>query len=261
MKIELGRSSFYPEDSIYLTIDGKTVIMDCATDSARNKRSALRRIYCWSMVLIRKTTAVTIRRVTASPNPPYYSLTRLLQGGGLTGLTGRTAAALGGFAQLIQTLRAACQGQPLMDQALMVIRDSGLKDHHGKDVDGKGEGRVENLDELVNAASLFVNEEEDLDDLTAFLSHAALEAGDAQGEAGADCVQLMTLHSAKGLEFRQVFLVGVEEGLFPSQRSIDEPSETGRRTAPVLRRHHQGQKTSLPYFLPATNFIWKYPLE
>ena len=168
----------------------------------------------------------------ASGLPMWGVLTRLLQGGGLTG---RTAAALGGFAQLIQTLRAACQGQPLMDQALMVIRDSGLKDHHGKDVDGKGEGRVENLDELVNAASLFVNEEEDLDDLTAFLSHAALEAGDAQGEAGADCVQLMTLHSAKGLEFRQVFLVGVEEGLFPSQRSIEEPArlEEERRLAYV----------------------------
>ena len=157
----------------------------------------------------------------ASGLPMWEVLTRLLQGGGLTG---RTAAALGGFAQLIQSLRAACQGQPLMDQALMAIRDSGLKDHHAKDVDGRGEGRVENLDELVNAASLFVNEEEDLDDLTAFLSHAALEAGDAQGEAGADCVQLMTLHSAKGLEFRQVFLVGVEEGLFPSQRSIDDPA-------------------------------------
>ncbi len=157
----------------------------------------------------------------ASGLPMWEVLTRLLQGGGLTG---RTASALGGFAHLIQSLRAACQGQPLMDQALMAIRDSGLKDHHAKDVDGRGEGRVENLDELVNAASLFVNEEEDLDELTAFLSHAALEAGDAQGEAGADCVQLMTLHSAKGLEFRQVFLVGVEEGLFPSQRSIDDPA-------------------------------------
>jgi DNA helicase-2/ATP-dependent DNA helicase PcrA len=168
-----------------------------------------------------KTLDTLRSEARASGLPMWEVLTRLLQGGGLPG---RTAAALGGFAQLIQTLRAACQGQPLMDQALMVIRDSGLKDHHGKDVDGKGEGRVENLDELVNAASLFVNEEEDLDDLTAFLSHAALEAGDAQGEAGADCVQLMTLHSAKGLEFRQVFLVGVEEGLFPSQRSIDDPA-------------------------------------
>ncbi|WP_448505680.1 DNA helicase II [Immundisolibacter sp.] len=168
-----------------------------------------------------KTLDTLRSEARASGLSMWEVLTRLLQGGGLPG---RTAAALGGFAQLIQTLRAACQGQPLTDQALRVIRDSGLKDHHGKDVDGKGEGRVENLDELVNAASLFVNEEEDLDDLTAFLSHAALEAGDAQGEAGADCVQLMTLHSAKGLEFRQVFLVGMEEGLFPSQRSIDDPA-------------------------------------
>ncbi|MFZ5493439.1 MAG: DNA helicase II [Pseudomonadota bacterium] len=159
-------------------------------------------------------------------------LTRLLQGGGLGG---RAASALGGFARLIGDLRAASAGQPLMDQVTIAVHGSGLKDHYAKDPDGRGEGRVENLDELVNAASLFVNEDEDLDPLTAFLSHAALEAGDAQGEAGADCVQLMTLHSAKGLEFRQVFLVGVEEGLFPSQRSIDDPArlEEERRLAYV----------------------------
>ena len=145
----------------------------------------------------------------------WVVLTRLLEGGGLPA---RAASALGGFARLIGELRAAGNGQPLMDQVTIAVEASGLKTHYAKDPDGRGEGRVENLDELVNAASLFVNEDEDLDVLTAFLSHAALEAGDA-----------------KGLEFRQVFLVGVEEGLFPSQRSIEEPArlEEERRLAYV----------------------------
>jgi DNA helicase-2/ATP-dependent DNA helicase PcrA len=168
-----------------------------------------------------KTLDTLRSEARASGLPLWQVMTRLLEGGGLAA---RAASALGGFARLIDELRGACQGQPLMDQATVAVHGSGLKDHYAKDPDGRGEGRLENLDELVNAASLFVNEEEDLDELTAFLSHAALEAGDAQGEAGADCVQLMTLHSAKGLEFRQVFLVGVEEGLFPSQRSIDDPA-------------------------------------
>ncbi|WP_372717212.1 DNA helicase II [Immundisolibacter sp.] len=178
-------------------------------------------------------TLETLRSDARAHNLPVWEvLCRLLRDGGLSG---RAATALGGFHKLIEDLRAASQGQPLTDQATMAIRDSGLMTHYSKDTDGRAEGRIENLDELVNAASLFVNEEEDLDELTAFLSHAALEAGDAQGEAGDDCVQLMTLHSAKGLEFRLVFLGGVEEGLFPSQRSLEDPTrlEEERRLAYV----------------------------
>jgi DNA helicase-2/ATP-dependent DNA helicase PcrA len=101
------------------------------------------------------------------------------------------------------------------------------------------ESRVENLDELVNVASRFERTPEDVEagfsELTAFLAHAALEAGETQGEAWEDCVQLMTLHSAKGLEFPLVFLVGLEDGLFPSQKSLDEPGrlEEERRLAYV----------------------------
>ncbi|MDH3902000.1 MAG: DNA helicase II, partial [Xanthomonadales bacterium] len=88
------------------------------------------------------------------------------------------------------------------------------------------ESRVENLRELVNAATAFVLPVEDadagMDDLQSFLSHASLEAGETQGEAWDDCVQLMTLHSAKGLEFPMVFIVGLEDGLFPHQRSVME---------------------------------------
>jgi DNA helicase-2/ATP-dependent DNA helicase PcrA len=84
------------------------------------------------------------------------------------------------------------------------------------------------LEELVNAARQFENdappleEGENLSKLDHFLAHAALESGETQGETGEDCVQLMTLHSAKGLEFDLVFLVGLEEGLFPSMQSLEE---------------------------------------
>ena len=97
--------------------------------------------------------------------------------------------------------------------------------------------RIENLDELVTATRQFSynEEDEDLMPLQAFLSHAALEAGEGQADTWQDAVQLMTLHSAKGLEFPQVFIVGMEEGMFPSQMSLDEGGrlEEERRLAYV----------------------------
>ncbi|MBP1475330.1 UvrD-helicase domain-containing protein [Frateuria sp. MAH-13] len=127
----------------------------------------------------------------------------------------------------------------LAEQMDHAITHTGLRDHYEKDSRGNGEARVENLDELVNVASRFAMTPEDVEagltELSAFLSHAALEAGEGQGEAWDDCVQLMTLHSAKGLEFPLVFLVGMEEGLFPSQRSTEDESrlEEERRLAYV----------------------------
>ena len=89
-----------------------------------------------------------------------------------------------------------------------------------KEKDNKGEARVENLDELVNAAEAFEPENDDgLSPLGSFLAHATLESGETQAATGLDCVQLMTLHAAKGLEFPTVFVVGLEEGLFPSEHS------------------------------------------
>ncbi len=127
----------------------------------------------------------------------------------------------------------------LAEQIDHAITHTGLRDFYEKDSRGNAESRVENLDELINVASRFERTAEDIDaglsELSAFLSHATLEAGENQGEAWDDCVQLMTLHSAKGLEFPVVFLVGMEEGLFPSQRSVDDEGrlEEERRLAYV----------------------------
>jgi DNA helicase II / ATP-dependent DNA helicase PcrA len=130
-------------------------------------------------------------------------------------------------------------GLSLAEQIDHAIVQSGLRDFYEKDSRGNAESRVENLDELVNVASRFEMTPDDVDaglsELSAFLSHAALEAGEGQGESWDNCVQLMTLHSAKGLEFPLVFLVGVEEGLFPSQRSVEDEGrlEEERRLAYV----------------------------
>jgi len=134
---------------------------------------------------------------------------------------GRAAAALLGFMQLIEQLTRAIAGLALHEQVDHVINASGLIDHHQKDKADRGEARVENLNELVSAARGF-EPESDLPPLQSFLSHAVLESGETQGEAFEDCVQMMTLHTAKGLEFPLVFLCGLEDGLFPHQRSIND---------------------------------------
>ncbi len=135
-------------------------------------------------------------------------------------LPARAAGALKGFFELIDRLAVEIADLPLHEQVRIVIENSGLRAHHAKEKDNKGEARVENLDELVNAAEGFVPENDDgLAPLPAFLAHATLESGETQAATGLDCVQLMTLHAAKGLEFPTVFIVGLEEGLFPSERS------------------------------------------
>ncbi|MCI0655276.1 MAG: UvrD-helicase domain-containing protein, partial [Methylococcaceae bacterium] len=146
----------------------------------------------------------------------------LLQSGHLAA---RTANALSQFACLIDGLAKASRGSELADQIRLVIEKSGLIALYQQEKGEKGEARVENLEELVNAARQFefdVRNAENLSELDLFLAHAALESGENQGESYEDCVQLMTLHSAKGLEFPLVFMVGLEEGLFPGQRSLEE---------------------------------------
>ena len=140
-------------------------------------------------------------------------------------LNARARNALAAFMQSLDALAGDINGIELAEKVEHVVQCAGLKDHYAKEKGEKGQARLENLDELVNAAREFEYETEDdeeLEPLAAFLSHAALEAGEGQADKWQDCVQLMTLHSAKGLEFDQVFLCGLEEGLFPHQRSVEE---------------------------------------
>ncbi len=144
-------------------------------------------------------------------------------------LTARAETALQGYIDLIQSMQNELLDQGLEQQIRQCIDESGLKAHFAKDETEKGQSRLENLQELAGAGRSFEIdaeiEDENMTPLDAFLAHAALEAGEAQGDAWEDCVQLMTLHSVKGLEFPLVFLVGMEEGLFPHQRSSKEPGK------------------------------------
>ena len=141
------------------------------------------------------------------------------------------AKGITGFVALIESVRNATSGLPLPETIDHVIDASGLKRHY--QAEKEGADRLENLAELVNAAAAFVAERDvqpagegaeidEPDELTAFLAHAALEAGEHQAEAGSDALQLMTVHSAKGLEFHSVFVSGLEEGLFPHENSLTE---------------------------------------
>jgi DNA helicase II / ATP-dependent DNA helicase PcrA len=140
----------------------------------------------------------------------------------------RAANSILAFLQLIDSMQQACDALELHQKAEYVIKHSGLVQHHEKEGGEKARARIENLEELVSAANSFDESELNVDDdltsntiLAAFLDQAALDAGDAQAAENEDAVQLMTLHSAKGLEFPLVFMAGMEEGLFPHKMSMD----------------------------------------
>ena len=154
-------------------------------------------------------------------------------------LDGKAGATLSGFIRLVDHMREATRHNTLPETVEFVIQHSGLIQHYLSE--REGQDRVENLQELINAATAFIAEEGygqdaaaamlpgenapgvvEVSPLAAFLSHASLEAGDNQAQAGQDAVQLMTVHSAKGLEFTSVFITGLEEGLFPHENSINE---------------------------------------
>jgi ATP-dependent DNA helicase UvrD/PcrA len=151
------------------------------------------------------------------------------------------------FKKLIDDLRAETQGLPLKEAVEVVIAKSGLVEHYKNEREGAD--RIENLAELVNAAAAFTEEErvnesgEAVDPLTAFLTHAALEAGEHQAGEGQEALQMMTVHSAKGLEFDVVFITGLEEGLFPHEQSVTERDglEEERRLAyvAITRARHR----------------------
>jgi ATP-dependent DNA helicase UvrD/PcrA len=141
-------------------------------------------------------------------------------------MSARALNALENFIKLIQRMKQAESEATLDEHVDQVIKLSGLIDHFKKEKGEKGLARIENLEELVTASGEFeIGDDEELaemDALSAFLSHAALESGETQAGDSSDCVHLMTLHSAKGLEFPDVYLVGMEEGLFPHQRSSED---------------------------------------
>jgi len=149
-------------------------------------------------------------------------------------IKGRAKTGLQSFMDIISELAAMAEDASLQGLMTQAIESSGLKDYHANEKGEKGQARVENLEELVNAMAGF-EVEEGLDPLSEFLAQAALDAGEAQADEHEDSVQLMTLHSAKGLEFPLVFLTGMEEGLFPHGMSLEEPGrmEEERRLAYV----------------------------
>jgi DNA helicase-2/ATP-dependent DNA helicase PcrA len=138
-------------------------------------------------------------------------------------MPGRALTALEGFRVLVDELDTGTDGLALHELAEHVIETAGLVEYHGKEKGERGQARVENLQELVTAARQFEPGDEELSPLQEFLDRAALDAGDAQADEHEDSVQLMTLHSAKGLEFPLVFLAGMEENLFPHRMSLEEP--------------------------------------
>ena len=187
--------------------------------------------------------ARTLEQLQDAARAQEATLWQVASGGTLTGKAG---ASLAGFVRLVSALRDATKALPLPEAVEHVIEHSGLMAHYRAEKDGQD--RVDNLAELVTAADAFVREaqlatdapmlservepeaaspetganEGATDPLTAFLAHAALEAGETQAAEGKPALQLMTVHAAKGLEFHTVFVTGLEEGLFPHENSLSE---------------------------------------
>ncbi|MFY1020107.1 DNA helicase II [Ectopseudomonas khazarica] len=200
----------------------------------RGNDAALERIINVPARGIGEKSIETIREYARAHDVHMWQAIRLMLAN--KALSGRASSALSGFIELIEGLAEKVLAMPLHQMTQVVIEQSGLLAYHEAEKGEKGQARVENLEELVSAARTFENDEDDeLTPLQAFLTHASLEAGDTQAAENEDSIQLMTLHSAKGLEFPLVFLVGMEEGLFPHKMSLEEPGrlEEERRLAYV----------------------------
>ena len=166
-------------------------------------------------------TMDAVRACAAESGTSLWSGARDCLGDGR--LASRAKRAIGGFLELVDNLGADTRDLVLHEQVSQVTEASGLLAHHGRAGNETAEARVENLEELVNSAlGLIRDDDSELSPLDEFLSYAVLESGESQAGSGQEAVQLMTLHSAKGLEFPLVFVCGLEEGLFPHSRSIDD---------------------------------------
>ncbi|HEY1875514.1 MAG TPA: DNA helicase II [Steroidobacteraceae bacterium] len=161
-----------------------------------------------------------LREAARGAGSSLWEAAAACDGRGLLGA--KAAGAVHGFMALIERLTRETAQLALHEQVDQVLKATGLIEHYRREKADRGEARVENLDELVSAARGFIPEASELSPLEAFLAHAALEAGEGQADEWEDCVQMMTLHNAKGLEFPVVFLTGLEEGLFPHQRSFSD---------------------------------------
>ena len=190
---------------------------------------------------IGERTLDEVRRVARAQSLSLWEAAMLATQGG--DLAARARNALAGFLNLVQQIGGETTQMTLAERIDHVLVRSALREHWSKESRNTldSESRSDNLDELVSVASRFVQRDQDeegaadMSELVAFLSYASLEAGEGQAQAGEDGVQLMTLHSAKGLEFPLVFLAGLEEGLFPGARSLEESGrlEEERRLAYV----------------------------
>ncbi|MFP4561274.1 MAG: UvrD-helicase domain-containing protein [Thiohalorhabdus sp.] len=160
-------------------------------------------------------------REAASGGSLWQGAENALAGGAVRG---KARTGLEAFMRLIDDLTAASRNLELGDLVERVLRDTGLAEAWAAKGDGDADNRIENLEELMSAAEQFAAEEvpADEDALSAFLAHTALEAGEGRADPEEDAVQLMSLHAAKGLEFPRVFLTGMEEGLFPHFRTLDD---------------------------------------
>lgn len=137
--------------------------------------------------------------------------------------TARTSNALKTFCQLFSPWQETMKELSLSSVVMTILEDSGLLRHYSEKGKERSESKRENLLELVNAVDEFARQSDESENILSFLTQAALEAGEWQAATHEEHVHLMTLHAAKGLEFPVVFMIGMEEGLFPSQMSMDEP--------------------------------------
>ncbi|MDG1065363.1 MAG: DNA helicase II [Luminiphilus sp.] len=187
----------------------------------RSDDTALERVLNLPPRGIGNKTVEQLRELARTRQVPLWQAIVIAQDEQL--FSSRALKALSGFTALVDELDSETLELPLEELTEHVVAGSGLVEYHRAEKGERGQARVENLEELVSAAKTFVPDDTDLPSLQQFLDSAALDAGDAQADPHEDSVQLMTLHSAKGLEFPMVFLAGMEENLFPHRMSLDEP--------------------------------------
>jgi DNA helicase-2/ATP-dependent DNA helicase PcrA len=220
-----------------------------------------------------KTVGLIRQYARENEIPMWESASTLVEN---NAFTARAKGAVKQFVELIESLTTAMADQTLGFQVQIAGEHSGLLEHFKKDDSERGQMRVENIEELSNAARTFTFANEDTDEgniVDEFLAHAALEAGDGQAEVDEDAVQLMSLHSAKGLEFPLVFMAGMEQGLFPHMRSLEDPArlEEERRLCYVgitrarkklyLTLAEQRRLHGKDQYNPPSKFIGELPAE